>query len=310
VTENIEQVLSDELIHLNAYAPTRLVRNDVKNSSRFKYRFLPFCFAIGLHGIFFWWLDNEWKLAEKFLPDEVVTVLEFFTPEQKPKPIEVLPDMPVRLPHAVGMPSAAAQSQVRNATGVAVQAQSPDKTNTNSSLTLYDDDGRIRLPVDFIEKLDEENSPHKRFDFMNPDLELAGTFLKRPPAIEFNPTQFDQAWKPNKDILNEFLDKAVEKTTKEIRIPVPGNPTVKLVCKVSVLALGGGCGFVPNGGLDRVIPDDEDDPNTLSPEEDKECQAWWEKINGTHSQREWMKTKELYELSCKKPLAKPKIKAR
>ena len=36
--------------------------------------------------------------------------------------------------------------------------------------------------------------------------------------------------------------------------------------------------------------------------------AWWEKINNTKSQREWMKTKELYELTCKKPLAKEKIK--
>jgi len=79
-----------------------------------------------------------------------------------------------------------------------------------------------------------------------------------------------------------------------------------LVCKVSVLALGGGCGFVPNGGYGRVVAENEDDPETLSPEEDRQCQAWWEKITNTRSQREWLKTKELYEITCKKPLAKQK----
>ena len=190
-----------------------------------------------------------------------------------------------------------------------IKTSSATKPKTNLTLNLYDETGRLRLPVDFIERLDEGNAPEKRFDFINPDLELAGTFLKRPPAIDFNPTQFEQAWKPDKDILNELLDKAVEKTTKEIKIPVPGNPTVKLVCKVSVLALGGGCGFVPNGGFGRVIAENEDDPDTLSPDEDRQCQAWWEKISNTRSQREWLKTKNLYEKTCKKPLAKEKINA-
>jgi len=301
-----EQSVPDELIRLAAYAPTKLVKNDVKNSSGFLQRFFPLFFAIGLHGFFLWWLFDGLAAIKKSLPDEVITMLDFITPEPKPQPVEVLPDMRVsREP---------AEKRTRQTHKVFIPAQAVAGTNSigkknDMPLRIYDDSGRVRVPVDFIEKFDEANLATKRFDFQNPDLELAGTWLKRPPpTIDFNPTQFDQAWKPDQSILGELLDKAVEKTTKEIKIPVPGNPTVKLVCKVSVLALGGGCGFVPNGGYGRVIPDTEDDPDTLSPEEDKQCQAWWEKITNTRSQREWWKTKDLYELTCKKPLAKEKIK--
>ena len=301
--ENYEQ---NELTDLSAYAPNKLVKNDVKNSSSFFHRYLPFCFAMGLHGLFFYWLIEEFGLPKKYLPDEVITVLEFLQPTAKPMPVDVMPDMRIKKPvsgnavRLITLPPVSSEPAL---------AGNKNRTNIQQPLRLYDDNGRVKLPVDFIEKLDAANLPSKRFDFQNPDLELAGTFLKRPPAIDFNPTQFEQAWKPDQDILTELLEKAVEKTTKEIKIPVPGNPGVKLVCKVSVLALGGGCGFVPNGGYGRVIADDEDDPNTLSPEEDKQCQAWWEKINNTKSQREWLKTKELYEITCKKPLAKEKIKA-
>ena len=303
----IEEYGRDPLDRLGDYAPTKPVKNDAKNSSGFLQRYFPSIFAIGMHGIFLWWLSIELELSKNSLPDEVVTVLEFLEPVIKPRPVIVMPDvsiarkMPVK---AIGPVRAEQSMPSRSQADTKPEA----KPKTNPAMNLYDETGRIRLPVDFIERLDAANGPQQRFDFINPDLELAGTFLKRPPAIDFNPTQFEQAWKPDQSILNELLDKAVEKTTKEIKIPVPGNPTVKLVCKVSVLALGGGCGFVPNGGYGRVIAENEDDPDTLSPEEDRQCQAWWEKISNTRSQREWLKTKELYEMTCKKPLAKEKIK--
>ena len=300
----IEKNEHDVLNRLSAYAPNRLVGSDVKNSSSYRQRLFPFCFAVGLHVLLLWLLYKELQRTKELLPEEVVTLLEFLEPD--PDPVEVMTDMQVsRKPDEIlsrsvnSMPALVRPGPVK---------RSASNNNAVQSLRIYDDNGRVALPVDFIEKHDRENNANLRFDFRNPDLELAGTFLKRPPAIDFNPTQFEDAWKPDQDILNELLEKAVEKTTKEVKIPVPGNPTVKLVCKVSVLALGGGCGFVPNGGYGRVIADNEDDPNTLSPEEDRECQAWWEKINSTRSQREWLKTKELYEITCKKPLAKEKIK--
>ncbi len=299
-----EQVVADELLRLNAYAPTRPVRNDVKNSSSFLQRFIPFWFAIGLHGLFLWWLFNGLGAIKKSLPQEVITMLDFITPAPKLQPVQVMPDM--RIIRPMTEKSGLQRPKLSFPEQSIVKTQRPE-AKISKPLLIYDDTGRVRVPVDFIEKFDEVNLASKRFDFQNPDLELAGTWLKHPPAtIDFNPTQFDQAWKPDQTILGELLDKAVEKTTKEIKIPVPGNPTVKLVCKVSVLALGGGCGFVPNGGYGRVIPDTEDDPDTLNPEEDKQCHAWWERITNTRSQREWLKTKELYELTCNKPLAKEK----
>jgi hypothetical protein len=303
VTEINEQ---DDLIHLSAYAPTRLAKIDVKNSSSYKPKIFPWCFAIGLHALLLWLLYKELQTSKTSLPEEIITFLEFIEPATKAKPIEVMPDMQIR--------KKSDNIYARTISPLPLSIKTDPQINhtvrprVDQALRLYDDTGRIALPVDFIEKYDEKNSNSMRFDFRNPDLELAGTFLKRPPAIDFNPTQFEDAWKPDQDILTELLEKAVEKTTKEIKIPVPGNPGVMLVCKVSVLALGGGCGFVPNGGYGRVIPDNEDDPNTLSPREDRECQAWWEKISNTISQREWLKTKELYEITCKKPLAKEKIK--
>lgn len=304
----IEKYELDPFDHLGEYAPTKLVKYDVKNSNGFLQRYLPLVFAVGLHGLFLWWLSLELALSKNHVPDEFVTVLEFLAPVTKPQPVIVMRDLSItrKFPNNT-IDSAVRVKQVAN-TSADLKGPSDTKSKIIPALKLYDETGRIRLPVDFIERLDEANAPQQRFDFINPDLELAGTFLKRPPAIDFNPTQFEQAWKPDKDILNELLDKAVEKTTKEIKIPVPGNPTVKLVCKVSMLALGGGCGFVPNGGFGRVIAENEDDPDTLSPEEDRQCQAWWEKISNTRSRREWLKTKDLYETTCKKPLAKENIK--
>jgi len=301
-----EQNGQDAFIRLSDYEPTKLVKNDAINSSGLIQRWFPFCFALGLHGLFLWWLNSELSLSRHYLPAEIVTVLEFLESPKEPAPVEMMSDMQV-----IRQPSSRDPNLPSVTTNIGVGSspnEAPPVVDAKSgpALNLYDETGRIRLPVDFIERLDQANTPEKRFDFRNPDLEMAGTFLKRPPAIDFNPTQFEQAWKPDKDILNELLDKAVEKTTKEIKIPVPGNPTVKLVCKVSVLALGGGCGFVPNGGYGRVVAENEDDPETLSPEEDRQCQAWWEKITNTRSQREWLKTKELYEITCKKPLAKQK----
>jgi hypothetical protein len=307
VIEKNEQLATDINFDASAYAPNRLAKNDVKNSSRFSGKLIPFCFAAGLHGLFFYWLNMELESSRKFLPDEVITLLDFSEPKPVPKPVDLMQDMQIAKPANTG-PSAIPVKKLPASLDTAMINPVSERRNTAQALTLYDDTGRIRLPVDFVEKFDQANLASKRFDFQNPDLELAGTWLKRPPAIDFNPTQFEDAWKPDQDVLTELLEKAVEKTTKEIRIPVPGNPTVKLVCQVSVLALGGGCGFVPNGGYGRVIPDDEDDPKTLSPEEDRQCQAWWEKITNTRSQREWMKTKDLYELTCKKPLAKEKVK--
>jgi hypothetical protein len=90
----------------------------------------------------------------------------------------------------------------------------------------------------------------------------------------------------------------VEKTTKEIKIPVPGHPGSKMVCQLTILALGGSCRVVTNGA-DYIGP--VDDPATLNEEEERQCAAWWNQIIGAKTQEVWRKTRSLYEAQCRKP---------
>lgn len=53
-------------------------------------------------------------------------------------------------------------------------------------------------------------------------------------------------------------------------------------------------------GADYVGP--QDDPATLDPEEDRQCQAWWNQIIGATTQETWRKTRSMYEAACRKPL--------
>jgi hypothetical protein len=309
------EISSENLLrNVEAYTPTRFVSLESPNAVSLSQRLLLWLAVFGLHIAFVLWMNHE--LARDLVGNtrEVVTVLEFI---KRPKPVEIInqPIEPVepivnkKIKKPVIKPTTSLtiiKKPSQNSTPVTSQSVAP-ALGAKPVLRIYDDSGKIRLDPEFVENFDSKRNVPARFDFQNPDLELAGTFLKRPPAIDYEPTQFDQAWKPDQDVLTELLEKAVAKTTGEIKIPVPGNPTSKLVCKVSMLALAGGCGFVPNGGNSRVIAENEDDPNTLSPIELQACQAWWNKIIDTRSQREWLKTKGLYEQECKKPLAKEKV---
>jgi hypothetical protein len=171
----------------------------------------------------------------------------------------------------------------------------------DAPLRLFDRDGRVDLPSDVVARLEDVTSDTRTFDFQRPGLMESGTFMDRQPALVYEPTAFDGYWKPNQSVLTELLEAAVEKTTKSIEIPIPGSPGSKIVCTVSVLAMGGGCGIVNNN--DGYVPQ-LDDPETLSPEEDKQCKAWWEQIVASTGQDTWRQTRELYEFSCRKPLEK------
>lgn len=73
------------------------------------------------------------------------------------------------------------------------------------------------------------------------NLDRSGTWLKRAPT-DYEPTAFDQYWRPNENLLEEWVRKSV--TT--IRIPIPGT-SKHIVCQTVLLALGGGCGITdPN----------------------------------------------------------------
>ena len=158
-----------------------------------------------------------------------------------------------------------------------------------------------QIPSDLLDQVDRQFGERRSFSYQVPHFDDARKLFYRPQALSYESTRFEEYWQPDQDLLTELLTRAVEKTTKEIRIPVPGNPKETLVCRVSLLAMGGGCGIEVNGS-DYTGP--KDDPNTLSPEEDRQCQAWWERIVGARTQDEWRATRKLYEQECRKPLGR------
>lgn len=185
--------------------------------------------------------------------------------------------------------------------------QKSEPTRPGAMSMIYTEDGRVRLPEGLIDDLDKRFGEQRQFSYQQPSLDKADKLLEHRKYLAYEPTRFDKDWRPNQDLLSEVLTKAMEATTKEVRIPVPGNPRAQIVCRISILAMGGGCG-IEVAGADYLPPGD--DPNTLSPEEDKQCQAWWEKIVGANTQEVWRQTRQLYERECRKPLESPKVMSR
>ena len=100
---------------------------------------------------------------------------------------------------------------------------------------VYNSDGSVRLapaPGSASAAL-----PPGAIDDRITNLDRAGTWLKRKPN-SYEPTTFDQYWRPNENLLQEWVRKSI--TT--VRIPIPGT-NKHIVCKTVLLALGGGCGI-------------------------------------------------------------------
>ena len=165
-------------------------------------------------------------------------------------------------------------------------------------LQLYDANGRVRLSKEVLDDLEKRYGDSRSFSYQIPRMGDAQKVWGRIRALPYEATRFDEYWKPDQDILTAFLTEMVEKTTKEIRVPVPGRPDAKMVCRISLLALGGGCGILI-AGSDYLGP--QDDPTTLSEEEQKQCQAWWDKIAAATTQDAWRSTRKLYDAECRKP---------
>jgi len=68
------------------------------------------------------------------------------------------------------------------------------------------------------------------------DLDRAGTWLKRKPN-DYQATSFDRYWVPSGTLLEEWVRKGI----KQVAIPIPGS-NKRIVCVVSLLQFGGGCG--------------------------------------------------------------------
>lgn len=251
--------------------------------------------VVVLH-VLFWWVfeaESRARRDEATQDEEAVTITW----------IETLPRQ-VIFPEALPTPTPREPRPRREAVRERPRPE-PRRTarvepSQHAPLQLYLPDGSLRLPDGLMADIDPL-ADERRFDFKFPNLEKAGHLLDRPPALVYEPTRFEQYWEPDEDVLTEVLRKAVEKTSKEVRIPIPGAPGRFLVCRVSLLAAGGACGVERNGGNGVVSLDD---PETLSPVEAAACEAWWNRIVGASTQDEWRTTRMLYEAECRKPLAK------
>lgn len=248
------------------------------------------------------WLVLAWWLPRLAMPrhpieDQTVIRVEFIS---DPPPVAAQPDLEVRSTTQVVPPSRArpVRKRPRIQSDTPLQAL-PSPPAEKSRLELYGADGRLKVPDDMLDQIDRKYGDKRVFSYQVPRLDDAKKELYRNPAITYEKTRFDEYWKPDQDLLTGLLTEMVEKTTKQIKIPVPGRPDSKMVCTISLLALGGGCGLLTNGS-DYVGP--VDDPDTLSPEEDRQCKAWWDQIVGASTQDVWRKTRKLYEAQCRKPL--------
>ena len=226
-------------------------------------------------------------------------------PVPDPAP-ETAPEDPLGAPPVTAAAPAAPTPPAASTPPGAMQAVElpPSGGPRAAPLKLYNADGSLDLPDDVVAKLSETTSGDREFGYQMPGLEESGRFMKRQPVLVYEPTKFDQYWIPEKDILTSLLEKAVQASTATVEIPVPGSPGTKLVCTVSVLAMGGGCGFRDNN-FGQVV--ELNDPKTLNPQEEKQCAAWWDRIVGAGSQAVWRETRALYEFNCLKPLEKKPV---
>lgn len=100
-------------------------------------------------------------------------------------------------------------------------------------LGLYNAEGGPRL----AERPVNTGQPPGTLDDRIVDLDRSGTWLKRKPN-DYEPTAYDQYWRPGETLLAEWVRKGV----KRVAIPIPGT-TKSIDCVVSLLALGGACGI-------------------------------------------------------------------
>lgn len=177
----------------------------------------------------------------------------------------------------------------------------PRKVEPSSQprLQLFRRDGSVYVPTDLAVDPTAIDPASKTFSFAVPGLAQTKFARRRPPALSYEPTRFDDSFRPTQDVLSDVLTRAVEASTVTIRIPIAGG---YIVCKLGVLALGGGCGIVSNDGGYFVA---EDDPATLDDEEFAQCEAWRQRLIEGTEQSAWLRTRALYDAECRKPRAAP-----
>lgn len=252
-----------------------------------------------LHGLALWWQLSSYRGRDHAGSAAPALWIEFITRAPEPPPSEQILIRP---------PSSPASSTPRASPRIRPVSAPPSEPATNLAqeapraredpLRMYAPDGSLLLPDDLLAQIDRKFGDQRDFSFQRPGLDAMDKLLHRPQAIEYEATRFEAGWRPETDQLTGLLEKALEKTSPTIRIPVPGRPGARLVCRVVLLAAGGSCWFESNSDGYQVVLND---PATLDEEEQRQCQAWWDKITGAGTQDVWRRTRALYDAECRKP---------
>ncbi len=291
-----------EKISLDAASFDAVVFADPERSRRGSRNLRLFaCALVALVHLGLWWL-LRWG-SQPDLPsnsNDEALLIDFIT--RAPVIAEKPPELRPRIT-ATQAGARSSSSTLSKTSAVAPRPNVAKHTTAPTQVDLFNDDGSVHVPDEVLANLAKLRSDDRQFDFQIPGLNQADALLVHRKPLEYTATRFDKNWRPNQDLLTDVLNRAVEATTKEVKIPIPGDPRHHVVCRISLLALGGSCGVARNGEDGDVLPG-HDDPNTLSAEEDRACQAWWEKIISAKSQDAWRQTRRLYDQECRKPLAR------
>lgn len=262
-----------------------------------KQQYAIFALVVLGHGLALWYLAVLTQFKPKPHTDAAPSILvEFIAPTKKQtaeEPLTKVPSAPHKIKSSLSRkPTAVTEPPVR----------APQQPSTiDPALKVMTADGRVWIPKEASDEF-LQHGQHKEFDVQRPGLDDMKKLLDRPVALEYKSTRFEDDWQGDRPRLERILEKAVEKSTASIKIPIPGRPGAYLRCSIAILALGGGCGFTANDDGSYVKADD---PETLSPLEERQCQAWWDLIVSAKTQDVWRKTRDLYQRECRKPLAKP-----
>lgn len=244
----------------------------------------------GHFGLFLW-LDASTRYRIPVQDFQTRTLVTFAA---KPRPPEIPPPKPVMQESQDGSAQAAPG---RNSKAL----PPPAPARNQNALRVFGNDGRVWIPQSAKDEF-LAHGQSRQFGIQRDGLDDMDELLGRPVVLDYRSTRFDEVWQGDKPRLTRLLENAVERTTATVKIPIPGRPGAFLQCSLMVLAASGTCGFTANDDGYFVA---RDDPDTLSPLEERQCQAWWDLIVSAKTQGEWRRTRRLYEQECMKPLAKP-----
>ena len=244
------------------------------------------------HLLGFYWLDIATRNVPLPRTESSALLIDFITRETPPEPVRIISTQAEQVDVAKPL------KRIRKINTIASTV--PSERVVTPTLTLINKDGSILLPQKTRDAF--LNDVEKReFDVQHKGLDDMQKLLHRPVALEYKSTVFGGDWQGDRPRLERVLAEAVEKSTVRLKIPIPGRPGAYLRCDMAILVMGGSCGFTANDDGYFVR---DDDPNTLSVEEDLQCKAWWDLIVSAKTQALWRKTKKLYQQECEKPLAK------